>query len=229
MTTLFEQTEKTFLADLPVERFEGRIVVIQSVAEADRAVEALCREKIVGIDTETRPSFRRGVEHNVALVQISTRDICFLFRLNLMGLPPGLVHFLCSPTTQKIGLSLKDDFHRLHRLTPFKEQACVDLQTIAAAMGIRDMSLQKLYANVFRKRISKSAQLSNWEADVLSEKQLYYAATDAYTCLRLYERLDALRRTGDYRILRAPTSCAAPDSAQQAAPCGPKPKKSRKE
>lgn len=216
VTTLFEQTEKSFLADLPTERFGGRIVVVQSQSEADRAVEILCREPAVGIDTETRPSFRKGIEHRVALLQASTLDLCFLFRLNLIGIPQCLVHLLCSPTTQKIGLSLKDDFHRLHRMVPFRQQACVDLQIIAASMGIRDMSLQKLYANVFHRRISKAAQLSNWEADVLSEKQQSYAATDAYTCLRLYHELDRLRRTGDYRIKRAPapeTPAVVPESA----------------
>lgn len=217
VTTLFEQTEKTFLADLPAERFEGRIVVVQSESEAQRAVAMLCRERAVGIDTETRPSFRKGEDHPVALLQISTLELCFLFRLNLMGLPASLVQLLCSPDTLKIGLSLKDDFHRLHRMADFRQQACVDLQTTAAAMGIRDMSLQKLYANVFRKRISKSAQLSNWEADVLSDKQKAYAATDAYTCLKLYHRLGELRESGDYRILPAARPAAAPPPREAAA------------
>lgn len=161
------------------------------------------RQTIVGIDTETRPSFRKGLVHQVALLQVSTLDICFLFRLNMIGLPDELVHFLEHAEIQKIGLSLKDDIALLKRRSGFNPQGFIDLQDFVKTMGIEDMSLQKLYANVFGEKISKSAQLTNWENTVLTEAQKMYAATDAYTTLRLYLELNRLKQTDAYKIIEA--------------------------
>ena len=165
------------------------------------AVDFLKRQPIVGIDTETRPSFRRGLVYQVALLQISTLDICFLFRLNMIGLPAEVTELLESTEIKKIGLSLKDDLSLLKRRATFQPQGFIDLQDFVKTMGIEDMSLQKLYANVFREKISKSAQLTNWENTVLTESQKMYAATDAYTTLRLFLRLNELKQNGDYRII----------------------------
>ena len=157
---------------------------------------------MIGIDTETRPSFRKGVVHKVALLQASTEDICFLFRLNIIGMTQELADFLSNPNTHKVGLSLKDDFHQLALLSSkFTPDGFIDLQPFAHEMGIEDMSLQKLFANLFRQRISKSQQLSNWEADVLDDKQKLYAATDAYACILIYKELLRLRQTGDYKLI----------------------------
>lgn len=199
--TLFVKTEKTFIPPLDRFLYEGRIEVIQGEGEAERAVNVLRRATIVGIDTETRPSFSKGVSHKVALLQASTHDICFLFRLCLMGLPQCIVDWLSDPGSLKVGLSLKDDFLMLRHRQEFLPAGYVELQNYVAEMGIKDMSLQKLYANVFHKRISKNARLSNWEADVLSETQKRYAATDAYTCIQLYEELRSLRKSGEYKLV----------------------------
>lgn len=213
MTELFTKTDKNLIPTLPRYTFGGRIVVIQSEGEARRAVEYLRTFKILGIDTETRPSFKRGVQYQVALLQIAGDGICFLFRLNFMGFPPCLVKLLEDPTILKIGLSLHDDFRMLsHRCEGFHPAGYVDLQPLAAGMGIEDMSLQKLWANFFRQRISKSAQLSNWEADHLDEKQRVYAATDADTVIHLYRRMTELHLSGDYTLLPPP----APVQPQQA-------------
>ena len=186
MQELFVRTDKKLIPTLPRYTFEGRIIVIQSENEANRAVAFLRTQKIVGIDTETRPSFRRGQQHKVALIQIATPDICFLFRLNYMGFPDSLIKLLEDTQIAKVGLSLKDDIHQLEQRHPgFNPQNFTDLQQIATRMGIEDMSLAKLFANFFRQRISKNAQLSNWEADALDEKQRVYAATDASACLLL--------------------------------------------
>jgi len=192
--------DKSRIQQLPRFTFEGNIVVVQNAGFAERAVRALETSPIIGLDTETRPSFRRGVSYKVALLQISTHEVCFLFRLNHIDLTPSLIRLLSNEKILKVGLSLRDDFHQLaarHRFTP---QNYIDLQNYAAEMGIRDMSLQKLFANVFEKRISKSAQLSNWEAKELTSAQQTYAATDAYACILLYEELKRLRESGDYRI-----------------------------
>lgn len=198
---IFRKTEKSFIAGLPRATFGGKIVVVQSEHEARRAVRALKTYPVIGIDTETRPSFRKGEIHKVALLQLGSEDVCFLFRLNHMGLLPCLEELLSDEKVLKVGLSLKDDFLMLRRRHDFTPRGFVDLQPMAAAMGIEDMSLQKLFANVFHQRISKSAQLTNWEADVLTEAQKIYAATDAYTCILLYNELNRLQATGDYELV----------------------------
>jgi 3'-5' exonuclease len=205
MQELFVRTDKKLIPTLPRYTFEGRIIVIQSENEANRAVAFLRTQKIVGIDTETRPSFRRGQQHKVALIQIATPDICFLFRLNYMGFPDSLIKLLEDTQIAKVGLSLKDDIHQLEqRHTGFNPQNFIDLQQIATRMGIEDMSLAKLFANFFRQRISKNAQLSNWEADALDEKQRVYAATDASACLLLYSRMQELVSNKQYQLISVP-------------------------
>ena len=209
MKTLFRSTPKQLIATLPKVEFKGKIVVIHSQREVKAAVDYLKRQPIVGVDTETRPSFRRGLVYQVALLQVSTLDICFLFRLNMIGLPAELVQLLESDNIQKIGLSLKDDLALLKRRAPFRPQGFLDLQDFVKPMGIEDMSLQKLYANVFGEKISKSAQLTNWENAVLTESQKMYAATDAYTTLRLYLELNQLKETAAYKIIEAAPSSSA--------------------
>lgn len=205
MTTtkqLYVSTPKTIIPDLPRFTFEGRIEVIQSESEAVRAVRALKGAPLLGIDTETRPSFRKGEKHKVALLQVSDRDICFLFRLNMLGFAPCLVELLSDPAITKVGLSLRDDFMMLRGRRSFTPGGCIDLQEKAKLFGIEDMSLQKLFANVFGQRISKTAQLSNWEADTLTQSQKVYAATDAYACILLYEELLRLRQSGNYTLIQ---------------------------
>lgn len=202
MRELHIKTDKNLIHELPRFVFEGRIIVIQSEAETVRAVKALRCSPILGIDTETRPTFRRGETHKVSLLQIADEHICFLFRLNEIGFPQPLVNLLADKEVLKVGLSLHDDFMMLRkRNEQFTPKNFIDLQDFVKEMGIEDMSLQKLYANVFRKRISKSARLSNWEADVLSESQKQYAATDAITCIQLYKELKELKESGEYILV----------------------------
>lgn len=202
MRELHIKTDKNLIHELPRFVYEGRIIVIQSEAETVRAVKALRCSPILGIDTETRPTFRRGETHKVSLLQIADEHICFLFRLNEIGFPQPLVDLLADRQVLKVGLSLHDDFMMLRkRNEQFNPQNFIDLQDFVKEMGIEDMSLQKLYANVFRKRISKSARLSNWEADVLSESQKLYAATDAITCIQLYKELKELKESGEYILV----------------------------
>lgn len=204
MRQLFIKTDKTFIPNLPRYAFEGKIYVIQSANEAERAVEVLRQSPILGIDTETRPTFKKGVSHKVALLQVANEQLCFLFRMNEIGFLPCMADLLADPKVLKVGLSLKDDFLMLKRRDAnFRPGGYIDLQNYVKQMGIEDMSLQKLYANVFHKRISKSAQLSNWEADVLTDAQKVYAATDAYTCIQLYKELESLKRSNEYELVGA--------------------------
>ena len=186
--------DKDELKELPKVVFPGRIHVIQSESETEKAVAYLLSLPILGINSETRPSFTKGQSHKVALLQISSEECCFLFRLNMTGLTQPLVDLLENPGIIKVGLSLKDDFMMLHKRAPFNQQSCIELQDYVRQFGIQDKSLQKIYAILFKEKIS------NWEADVLSDGQKQYAATDAWACLNIYNLLQELKRTGNYEI-----------------------------
>lgn len=200
MRRLFVKTEKDFVTNLPRFVFNGDIKVIQRIEDVTQAVEQLSSSEILGIDTETRPSFRKGTIHKVALLQVANEDLCCLFQLSCFGFAPALIRLLSNKAIKKVGLSLKDDFFMLSKRHKFDPQNCVDLQDYVKEMGIKDMSLQKLFANVFHQRISKSAQLSNWEAPIYTQSQKLYAATDAYACLKLYKELKRLKETNDYLL-----------------------------
>ena len=188
---------------MPKVLFPGRIFVIYTESDAEKAVAYLKDQRIVGVDTETRPSFKRGTTHKVALLQISTQDTCFLFRLNRIGMPDSLQEFLMSDTLM-IGLSLKDDFNSLRKRQDMHPDRgnWIELQEYVGKFGIEDRSLQKIYANLFGEKISKNQRLSNWEADVLSEGQKLYAATDAWACVEIYNCLSELESTGNYEIIQ---------------------------
>ena len=189
VTKLYNKFDKKNISDLPRVTFPGKIIVVITETEANKAVDFLLSADILGIDSETRPVFKKGRHHKVALLQVSTKDVCFLFRLNLIGMPACIVRLLEDTTVLKVGLSLHDDFSMLHQRAEFKIGRFIDLQNIVSEFGIEDLSLQKLYANLFHERITKRQQLSNWEAPILTEQQKIYAATDAWTCIQLYERL----------------------------------------
>ena len=184
--------EKSEVAQMPNTLFSGRIITIDTPDDAEKALLALSRESIVGIDTETRPSFRKGVHYNVSLLQISTLETCFLFRLNRIGIPPPLIELLENNGITKVGLSLHDDYQALNKRKRFTPANFLDLQKYVTRFGIEEKGLQKMYAIVFGERISKSQQLTNWDADVLTDKQKLYAATDAWACLRIYHHLKNL-------------------------------------
>lgn len=181
--------DKQTLAALPAEVFTGRIELVQTPAQAVKAMRYLMDQPLVGFDTETRPSFRKGDNHKVALMQLSTPDICFLIRLNRLGIFPELKEFLESESVTKIGLSTKDDFHVLNRLAPVEPRGFVELQSLVKTHGIGEASLTKIYALLFGKRISKGQRLTNWEAVELTGPQQQYAALDAWACLRIYRAL----------------------------------------
>jgi ribonuclease D len=181
--------EKAEISTMPTVAFDGRIITIDTAAAVEQAMKALSQESAVGIDTETRPSFRKGVQHDVSLIQLSTADTCFLIRLNRTGIPDSLVAFLENSSIKKIGLSLHDDYQGLCKRRKFKAGSFIDLQKEVPRYGIEEMSLQKIYAIIFGKKISKSQRLTNWEADVLTDKQKLYAATDAWACLEIYHHL----------------------------------------
>ena len=195
------KVDKKTIATFPTVSFPGKIVVVLSASEAERAVDFLLTQPVLGFDTETRPSFKKGIQHKCSLLQVSTSNCCFLFRLNYIGLCPAIKRLLEDTTVTKVGLAWSNDAHGLHQLGDFQMGTFVDLQDMARKLGIEDQSLAKLYANVFGERISKRQQLTNWERDVLDEAQKRYAATDAWACVQLYIEFKRMMELDDYQLV----------------------------
>ena len=201
MKTIFKKYDKHAVAALPRVTFPGEIRVVDTPEEVEAAVDYLLGQEILGVDTETRPSFKRGVSYEVGLLQVSTLQVCYLFRLNRIGMHPAILRLLSDTVVPKIGLSWHDDLRQLHRRADFKPGYFVELQDIASRFGVDDMSLQKLYANLFHQKISKAQRLSNWDVAELRDSQKVYAATDAWACIRLYQEFLALQQSKDYVIV----------------------------
>jgi ribonuclease D len=180
---------KEEIAAFKNEEFKGRIFEIEHRENVNEAIRYLFGFSRLGFDTETRPSFRKGNSHGVSLIQLATDDSCFLFRLNKIGFPAPLIRLLSNPSILKIGLSLRDDFSSMGRRLEFVPAGFLDIQNIVKEHDIDDISLQKVYALLFGKKISKNQRLSNWDAYLLTESQKKYAALDAWACLKIYEKL----------------------------------------
>lgn len=179
------------IAALELASFPGEIVVIDEDGEAlDQAVRYLKRQKVLGFDTESRPTFSPDQRPcGTALLQLSGGGKAFLFRVKKCGLPRSLASVLASPFIKKVGAATLDDVRGLQKITRFQPRGFVDLQKIVWEYGIRDMSVKKMAAIILGCKISKAQQLSNWEAEHLSEGQQRYAATDAWICREMYLRL----------------------------------------
>ena len=176
-------------AELPSAHFDGRIVIIDSEEHLEAACRDLAAQRIIGFDTETRPSFKAGVSNKVALLQLSTHENCYLIRLCRTKLHSALLKILSNPNILKIGADVAGDLRSLHALRHFNERGFVDLQQIASHWGIEEKSLRKMSAIVLGERVSKAQRLSNWEASTLTPQQQMYAATDAWVCIAIYEKL----------------------------------------
>lgn len=192
----------TLLNALPVERFKGRIITISSRVDARHAVLYLLRQDILGFDTETRPQFRKGGRPNkVSILQVATRGECFIFQLGASGVMEAVKPLLEDNEVLKVALSWGDDIRALHTRLDYTPGTFLDIQKLVGKVGIEDLSLQKIYANLFGKKISKSQRLSNWDSPDLRPEQLTYAATDAWACIQMYEELNRLLATGDYELV----------------------------
>ena len=187
MTTTNNFTDKISneeTAALPAIEFKGEIRII----EHERDIVPM-KQAVVGFDTETRPSFRPGISYRVSLLQLSTPQLCFLFRLNKIPLAKPILQVLETDSILKIGADVAGDLRSLRQIRHFRDGGFVDLQSIASEWGIEDKSLRKLSAIVLRQRVSKAQRLSNWEAATLTDKQKLYAATDAWVCTAIYDKL----------------------------------------
>jgi ribonuclease D len=181
--------EDEYVRSLPVMSFPGIINIIDHPADFEKIKPELLNENILGFDTETKPVFKKGRYHKVALLQLSTRDKAFLFRLNKVHLPEFVIEILENKDIIKIGVAIKDDLNGLNKVVPFEPDGFIDLQQFVKQFGIEDNGLKKLVANILGFRISKKSQTSNWEQEELTREQLEYAATDAWVCRQMYEVL----------------------------------------
>lgn len=191
-TIRMNRITKEELAELPTKEFAGYAVTVIDQEQAEIAVRQIRESKsVLGFDTETRPAFQKGLNYRVALVQISVGQVCYLFRLSKMGeVPRCLLDLLEDKDVVKIGLSTHDDFQNLRKWVPsFAPKGFIELQQMVTSYGIADMSLAKIYAILFRQKLSKRQRLTNWEADQLTPKQQAYAALDAIACVEIYEQL----------------------------------------
>ena len=181
-----ERLGKEHIKTLPVRAFDGKIHLITEINDVSDAIKTLRKNTVLGFDTETRPVFRKGVQHDVSLLQLSTPKEAFLFRLNHLGLPNELVSILEDSDILKVGIAILDDVRGLRKLSNFQADGFVELADIAGALGIVTCGLRNLAAIFLGVRITKKAQLTNWERPVINSKQSLYAATDAWICLEMY-------------------------------------------
>ncbi len=188
---------KEELEQFPIVEFTGNVIVINDFEEAARAVaEIRSANTLIGFDTETRPSFQKGVSHKVALVQLSVENTAYLFRLKKMGgMGPDLTSLLSDPNCIKVGLATNDDFNNLKKWNAnIMPKGMIEIQGLVKKYGIEEMSLAKIYGLLFGLKISKRQRLTNWEADTLTEKQMSYAALDAVACVEIYNELLTMGR-----------------------------------
>jgi ribonuclease D len=184
-----EEISEEELSKLELITFEGSVVLVEDNELMKVVCHLLKNEKFLGFDTETKPSFKKGENNYVSLLQLSSADRAFLFRLNKIGLPPCLLDIMEDENIKKIGVAIKDDISALQKHALFTPNGFVDLQNIVKDFGIKSKSLKKLAGLIIGFNISKRQRLSNWEKDALTEAQIKYAATDAWVCHLIYHKL----------------------------------------
>lgn len=177
--------------NLPLKTFEGKTVVVSDVKQLPKAIKEIEKYDVVGFDTETRPSFKRGQVYQVSLLQLAVPKKAYLIRVNNTGITDDVARLFQNNKIIKAGVGIRDDIKALQKLKMFQPEGFFDLSTLAKQAGLQVESVKKLTALLLGFRISKGAQTSNWEAATFTQKQIEYAATDAWVCLELYEKLKA--------------------------------------
>jgi len=177
------------LAEFELSWFKGEIVLVEDIATFHKVFPRLLGSDLLGFDTETKPTFKKGRKNIVSLIQLSTGDLACLFRINKIGIPEELVRLLSDPSVIKAGVAVHDDIRFLKGVKKFTPGGFTDLQSFVKDFGIQSSGLKKLAAIVLGFRISKRQQVTDWEAETLTEAQQVYAATDAWVCYQIYRKL----------------------------------------
>lgn len=193
---MFEKNiTKEEINELTLKKYEGKVSVITSQEELYDALQHIREYDLFGFDTETKPAFRKGVKHLVALLQIAIPDMVYLIRLHHTGFTKGLSGIFGDERIEKVGISIRDDLKHLKQFSEqqhnieFDATNITELNDVAHGMGIEHAGVKKLTAIFLNFRVSKSQQTSNWENPELTEKQIRYAATDAWVCLEIHNYL----------------------------------------
>lgn len=189
MSNYIATISKEELETLPKAVFPGQIIVVDTPEQISEACAYLASQKQLGFDTESRAAFQKGVVNKISLLQLSTPERCYLFRLCRIRLEKAILKILENPDIRKIGLATNGDLKELFALRKFRARNFIDLQTIVGDYGIKELGLTKISAIVLGQRVAKAQRLSNWEASQLTEAQQQYAATDAWVCSCIYDKL----------------------------------------
>lgn len=181
---------KEEVQNLPIRQFDGKVHLIDEPQQVEEAILSIKKEAVVGIDTETKPAFKKGVSYKTALIQIATSEAVYLFRLNKIGFPKGLAKILNNREIAKIGIAVIQDMKELRQqYFQFTSNEVIDLNVLCNKMGFENIGAKNLSAMILGHNISKRQQTSNWETPTLSEAQIRYAATDAWICREIYLKL----------------------------------------
>jgi ribonuclease D len=186
-----KEITKDQINELPLERYEGPVELVDSETLFKAAIKDLRREQLLGFDTEARPTFKKGDYHPLSLLQIGTADRVFLFRLNKIGLGGEIAKIFATPEIVKVGVSVQDDIKELQKLRRFQPASVLDLNDLAEQNEIKNKGVRNLTALFLGFRVSKSQQTTNWERDELTMPQIRYAATDAWVCYEIFKRMQA--------------------------------------
>lgn len=184
---------KDELNDLPLFEYDGKIELIDNPQRMPEIFEKLSSVKVLGFDTETRPSFSKGESYPVALLQLATPDCAYIFRLSKMAMPPELINLFSNPNIIKAGVAIRDDLKALQKLVPFTPQGFVDLAREVEKIEFTSLGLRALTGIFLGLRLSKAAKVTNWERATLTEAQIKYAACDAVVGLKIYEKISEMR------------------------------------
>lgn len=190
---------KEYINELPTIKFDGDVIMIAEPGQVDPAMDILKAATLVGFDTESKPSFKKGESYPVSLLQLSTQTAAYLFQLEKTGVTPSMAEFFANKEIIKIGVGIKHDIEKLQELRPFEPAGFIDLSALAREKGIIQVGARNLAARYLGGRLVKTAQKTNWAKQNLTSKQLSYAATDAWICLCIYPYL--LADATDYRQL----------------------------
>lgn len=180
------------IQDYDLSWFKGEIVIVDNPDIFRKVMPRLLNERVLGFDTESRPSFKKGRKNKVSLIQLATGDLACLFRINKIGIPDELVKILADPDVIKAGVAVHDDLRFLKGVKKFNPEGFIDLQGFVKDFGIQSSGLKKLTAIVLGFRISKRQQVTDWNAEMLTEAQQVYAATDAWVCREIYKKLTSI-------------------------------------
>jgi len=192
--------ENETILQLPRIQYDGNVIIADNIEKITKVIEHIKNISILGFDTETKPSFKKGIKNKISLIQFALDDLVILIRINKTGLTDEIISVLTDKNIKKIGLSIRDDLRELQKLKHFSPAGFIDLQEYVQYFGIKDQSLKKITALVLGRRISKSQQTSNWNNEVLSEPQIIYAATDAWICLKIYQKLKEIENNNSINI-----------------------------